>query len=608
MLSLPCCERKDQQQWTKKEAGKASQKKNNMNTNENSDGPVLLGMQREGVVDKQREPETASQEKNDINRNGDHVRPELSVAASTAPNAVNAETPAQRELVDTLSYLASLLGYCIGIGNVWRFPYLVGKWGGGAFVFAYAVCLIFVAMPLFLAELVMGQYTRKSTVDCFRMIRPRWVGLGYGQGVMIFLTIAYYNVVLAYSCVYIAGSLSTPVPWTDNTRVYWKDSVLNQQDADMGLGSVQWKLVAGLFAVTLICFLSLSFGKRILAKVTWVTVISPVVLLLVLLVRAAQLEGASDGINFYVGKFDASLLADAELWATACGQILFSLSPGFGTAITMSSYTHPRENVFKICIFVSLANSVFSIVGGFAIFSILGNLALTTGTTVAEVASSGGTGLAFVAIAEGIKNFGEASNVISVLFFAMLLLLGLDSSFAWIETFASYCEDFCHARGMRPQKWQLMAVLCTVFFLCGIAFCTQGGNQLLDIIDHYCTSYFLLLGCCLESIMFTVDFGWSRFVHAVTDATGDKLYGAAFWKLSLLATAPLATGCLFLQLLISDLKEPYGDYPAGFQAVGWITIVTCVALSLATCLRKGDSTLPSMASKADAEFPATSSI
>jgi len=108
--------------------------------------------------------------------------------------------------------------------------------------------------------------------------------------------------------------------------------------------------------------------------------------------------------------------------------------------------------------------------------------------------------------------------------------------------------------------------------------------------------------------MFTVDFGWSRFVHAVTDATGDKLYGAAFWKLSLLATAPLATGCLFLQLLISDLKEPYGDYPAGFQAVGWITIVTCVALSLATCLRKGDSTLPSMASKADAEFPATSSI
>jgi SNF family Na+-dependent transporter len=373
--------------------------------------------------------------------------------------------------------------------------------------------------------------------------------------------------------------------------------LLNQQDANMGLGSVQWELVAGLFTVTLICFFSLSFGKRILAKVTWVTVISPVVLLLVLLVSSAQLEGASDGINFYVGKFDASLLADAELWATACGQILFSLSPGFGTAITMSSYTHPKENVFRICIFVSLANSVFSIVGGFAIFSVLGNLALTTGTTVAEVASSGGTGLAFVAIAEGITNFGDARNVISVLFFAMLLLLGLDSSFAWIETFASYCEDLCHARGMHPQKWQIMAVLCTVFFLCGITFCTQGGNQLLDIMDHYCTSYFLLLGCCLESVMFTVDFGWSRFVHAVTDATGDKLYGAAFWKLSLFATTPLATGCLFLQLLISDLKKPYNDYPAGFQAVGWITLVTCVALSLATCLRKGNSTLPSMASK-----------
>ena len=88
------------------------------------------------------------------------------------------------------------------------------------------------------------------------------------------------------------------------------------------------------------------------------------------------------------------------MWATACGQILFSLSPGVGTAITLSSYTKPKEDVYRVCLIVSLSNSLFSIVGGLAIFSILGNLASTTGRTVEEVASQSGTGLAFISIAE----------------------------------------------------------------------------------------------------------------------------------------------------------------------------------------------------------------
>jgi len=562
----------------------------------------FLRQQKEGHAHAVQEPGEGSDERQDTD--GNREVPDSSAVVLTDSDPVDVRCPAgARELVDTMSYLAGLLGYCIGIGNLWRFPYLVGKWGGGAFVFAYAICLFFVAMPLFLAELVMGQHTQRSTVDCLKMIRPRWVGLGWGQTVMIFLTICYYDVVLAYSCVYIVGSLSTPLPWTGSTLSYWKESVLNQHNADKGLGDVQWKLAVALLAVTVICFFSLAFGKKILAKVTWVTVISPIVLLFVLLIRASQLEGASAGIDFYVGKFDSKLLTDGNLWATACGQILFSLSPGFGTAITMSSYTEPGEDVYRICIFVALANSAFSIVGGFAIFSILGNLAFMNETTVAEVASSGGTGLAFVAIAEGIKHFGDLSNTISVLFFMMLLQLGLDSSFAWIETFASVCEDFLLSRGITLQKWQIMAACCTAFFLCGLAFCTQGGNQLLDVIDHYCVSYFLLFGCCLEAIMFNADFGWRRFVHAATHASGRNLYGASFWRLTLLITAPLGTGALFLELFITDINERYGDYPDGFQVVGWASIGICVVLALATFLRKGGSTLPPWEDEAVPKVP-----
>ena len=98
----------------------------------------------------------------------------------------------------------------------------------------------------------------------------------------------------------------------------------------------------------------------------------------------------------------------------ACGQILFSLSPGMGTAITMSSYTAPKEDTFRVCIFVALANSAFSLTGGFAIFSILGNLAKRTGRTVAEIAGANGPGLAFVSIADGVVTFGAGANAMAV--------------------------------------------------------------------------------------------------------------------------------------------------------------------------------------------------
>ena len=345
----------------------------------------------------------------------------------------SAESSDGREQVGSAGYLLGLLGYAIGIGNLWRFPYLVGKFGGGAFVFAYLVCLFLVAIPLYLLEMTLGQHTRKSTVPCFTSIRPRWRSLGYAQAFMLFCALAYYNVLLAYASVYIAGSLVTPLPWTAEAMAmelfngtnlstitalinttegdiaalngsvvyplqspasyYWEVNVLNRY-ANLeghGLGPVQWKLAVGLLFVWVLVCISLSFGKKVLEQVTWVTVIGPVILVLVLLIQTTQLEGAGDGVRFYIGKFDARKLADMDLWATACGQILFSLSPGCGTAITMSSYTKPDEDIFRVCMIVSLSNSLFSLTGGFAIFSVLGT-ASNTDRTLSKIQNPLGHG------------------------------------------------------------------------------------------------------------------------------------------------------------------------------------------------------------------------
>lgn len=515
-----------------------------------------------------------------------------------------------REEVGHVEYLLALMGYAIGIGNLWRFPYLVGKWGGGAFVFAYLVSLVLVAAPLYLVEMAMGHQTRRSTIDCFKAIHPRWLGLGMAQAFMLFCCLTYFNVLIAYASYYVSASLVSPLPWSPEASggqsqggkslnyalMYWKSVVkLPEQVAlDDGLGPVQWKLALALLSVWLIVLFALAFGKRVLAKVTWVTVVSPVIMLAVLLIQSLTLEGAGNGISFYIGKFDYGKLLDVELWATACSQILFSLSPGFGTAISMSSYTRPKEDVIKVCISVAFCNSAFSIIGGFAIFSILGHLAHTTGQTVAEVASSSGPGLAFVAIAEAMQGYGRFANVASVLFFLTLLTLGLDSTFAWAETFVSIADDYCRGKGWKTPKIGIVIIICLTGFLLGLPYCTPLGSCLLDVVDHYVGSIFLLFACCFEAVVFTLGYTWTRLAAGLRSTTGKELRPTRFYQFLLGFVIPCATGLLALHLISANLRKSYGGYPAGLLAVGWSLLAVCVGLFTSTLCLSGQSTLPKM--------------
>lgn len=241
----------------------------------------------------------------------------------------------------------------------------------------------------------------------------------------------------------------------------------------------------------LITFFSVAFGKNILSNITYVTVTLPVVLMLVLVIVSATQEGAREGIEFYIGKFDGSELTKLSVWATALGQILFSLSPGFGTAITYSSFVSEKEDVYKAGMIVCVANSAFSLIAGFAIFAIVGHLAWEEGVSVEEVATRGGTGLAFITIAEGMSFFGSGiENVMSVLFYVMLLTLGLDSSYAWTETIVSSVEETLVSRGKNYRTWQVTLVLCIIMFLFGLVFTTRMGNEILDVSMLCCSRIF----------------------------------------------------------------------------------------------------------------------
>lgn len=512
-----------------------------------------------------------------------------------------------REEIHSTAYIFALVGYAIGIGNVWRFPYVISQNGGAAAVVAYLICAVLVAWPLFIYEMIVGQYTRKSFIRTWVAIRPRWLSFGWSQFLLLFVAQTYFSVVITYTLPYIAASCQEPLPWTDNTtsQIYWNTTILNGytnlNDKPPGPGPIQWRLAVSLLIFWIITFFSVAFGKNVLAQITYVTVIMPVVLMIILVIVATQQTGALQGIQFYIGKFEASELAQLNVWATALGQILFSLSPGFGTAITYSSYVSPKEDVYRAGIIVSVANSAFSLLGGFAIFSIIGHMAYESGQSVELIASKGGTGLAFVIIAEAMPLFGSAQNVMSVLFFVMLLTLGLDSSYAWTETIVSAVEETLEARGIKRPLWQTTLALCVIMFLIGLVFTTRMGNQILDVVDMFVGTIFLLIVCFMESIILNFDFGWKRLAYALKSATiGDRfpqgrtIFPKWLCRIDFHLTVPAATGLLALYQIVFVAQEHYGGYPVSLVAWGWTLLAVCIATMLLTIYKCDPTSLPSI--------------
>jgi len=501
----------------------------------------------------------------------------------------------ERKTVKTIHYLFALVGYAIGIGNVWRFPYVIATNGGAAAILAYMVCAFLVSWPLFLYEMILGQFSRLSANATYKAIHPRWESLGIAQFLLCFITLSFYMVIVSYTLPYILGSLMDPLPWIAVPAQTYFDDLVAGNEGDTFVMPILYSLII----MWVVVFFSVSFGKEILAKVTYITVISPLILTLILVVRTAFLPGAGDGIYFYIGKFEYEYLYKVSTWSTACSQVLFSLSPGFGTAITMSSFTDKKADIVQLWATVAISNTVFSIISGFGIFSILGNVAYNKGLPVEEVASAAGFELAFVMIAEAMQYFGPYKNIMSVFFFFMLFTLGLDSAFAWLETLTASIEDMMHDKGMaKKPEWLITLLLALTSFGIGLTFTTVGGFKYLDVLDHFVSTTFLLIVCFFESVMLNMNFGYPRLATALKASCGRSL-PTCLCRIDFHITVPAFTFFLGFYTLYTDIRVPYGGYSTKLLQFGWGSLIILIGAIPLTWFKGGKTIFPTAAEMED---------
>ncbi|CAF0766331.1 unnamed protein product [Brachionus calyciflorus] len=491
-------------------------------------------------------------------------------------------------------FFLSCLGYAVGLGAVWRFPYLCYKNGGGVFLIPYLIFLFFVGIPLFFLELNIGQFTSQGPFQCWKMA-PIFKGLGISMNISSFYFCLYYNMIIAYSLYYLINSFESPLPWskcdyawsspncTDDygdsfiiqcnqpdvykdfnglcynysgiagktpigwwsveKRLEYKKPVLPSQDyynnyilqKSNGLensGQLVWQLAVALGVAWIIVFFCVFKGIKSSGKVVYFTSLFPYVVLLILGINGWTLPGAGLGIEFYI-KPDFSKLLDINVWFDAAVQIFFTMSTSYGGLITLASYNKFHQHTLRDTLVITLSNALTAIFAGFVVFSYIGYLAHTTNQRVADVVSSG-SGLSFIVFPFAVTKLAGAPFW-SVMFFIMMLTLGLDSQFATLETVITSIEDAVPK--IKKYKKILIGALCVVMYSLGLPYCTRGGAYWIEIMDKFSSGWAVLLIGALECICIGWVYGFRNFQKDISMMIGKKCtdcilawYWAICWK------------------------------------------------------------------------------
>uniref|UniRef100_A0A8C6NNE9 Transporter n=1 Tax=Nothobranchius furzeri TaxID=105023 RepID=A0A8C6NNE9_NOTFU len=344
-----------------------------------------------------------------------------------------------------IEFILSVAGEIIGLGNVWRFPYLCYKNGGGAFFVPYVIFFVCCGIPVFFLETALGQFTSEGGITCWRKVCPLFEGIGYATQVIEAHLNVYYIVILAWAIFYLFNCFTTELPWAgcghywntgsrrSHRRRYLTSShlcfhirrrVLKISDGIEHMGGMRWELAMCLALAWFICYFCIWKGPKSTGKVVYVTATFPYFMLLILLIRGVTLPGAFDGIKFYLYP-DISRLSDPQVWVDAGTQIFFSYAICLGCLTALGSYNSYNNNCYRDCIMLCCLNSGTSFVAGFAIFSVLGFMAYEQNVPIEAVAESG-PGLAFIAYPKAVTMM-PLSPLWACLFFMMLIFLGLDS-------------------------------------------------------------------------------------------------------------------------------------------------------------------------------------
>jgi NSS family neurotransmitter:Na+ symporter len=422
-----------------------------------------------------------------------------------------------------LGFILASIGSAVGLGNVWRFPYITGQYGGAAFIAVYIGCVLAIGIPLMLAEFLIGRRTQRNPVGAFKTLRPRspWVLTGWLGVVSSFVILSYYAVVGGWVLHYVYLSLLNPFTGKSAEQITGQFVGMNANP----VLQILWLMIFMLFTIVIVSK-GISSGIEIANKIMMPLLFG---LLIGLLLYAVRREGAAAGLEFLLRPQWHELGRTAVL--EALGQALFSLSLGMGAMMTYGSYLSRQTNLVQCSFVVAAGDTLVAILAGFVVFPLVFSLGLEP---------SAGPGLVFQTLP---VVFGQlpAGDWIALAFFFLLSFAALTSSISLLEVACAYFID--ERRWSRQQASWILGI---IIFLLGIP--SAIGEAFLGFMDGLATSYLLPIGALLIAL-FT---GWA-LTHGERkeefSAGEDSELRYAGWSFLIRYVSPVAVILIFLHQL-----------------------------------------------------------
>ncbi|XP_040163592.1 sodium- and chloride-dependent GABA transporter ine isoform X1 [Anopheles arabiensis] len=506
--------------------------------------------------------------------------------------------PRKQHWANKMQFVLACIGYSVGLGNVWRFPYLCYKSGGGVFLVPYFIILLICGIPMLFMELAVGQYTGRGPIGALGQLCPLFKGTGLASVVVSFLMSTYYSVIIAYAIYYFFTSFRPELPWTDcshrwntpdcwiperlkhnltrpdmsrtPTEEFFENKVLQISHGIEYPGAMRWELVACLVCAWILVYFAIWKSIKSSAKVRYLTATLPFVLIVVFLGRSLTLEGADKGLHYFF-RPNWEELGRANVWINAAAQNFNSIGIAFGSMISFASYNKYNNNILHDTLAVSFVNAITSLLVGIFAFATIGNIALEQNTTVENVIS-GGPGLIFVVYPQALAKM-PAAQLWAVLFFFMLLCLGLNSQFAIVEVVVTSIQDGFPRWIKRKLVYHelLVLIVCVVSFFAGLPNLIQGGIYFFQLIDHYAASVSIMFLAFFETIAIAWFYGINRLSKNVKQMTGR--YPSFYLRFCLLIAVPLLLISLWIFSLINYEAPTYHNgkyhYPGWAHGLGW---------------------------------------
>ncbi|MEE0939217.1 sodium-dependent transporter [Methanobrevibacter sp.] len=420
----------------------------------------------------------------------------------------------QAQWDSSIAFIFAMIGAAVGLGNIWRFSYVLYSNGGGSFFIPYFTAIAIMGIPFLILEYGVGFSFKESFSKIMRKINPKFEIIAWILVLFVFIVTIYYMVILSWDLIYLLSSFT--FSWGTDAAAYFTQTVGGSSNLSNASFLLIPTTVGVLILWVILWFIAHRNVDKGIGRVSKILIPSLFVIMGIIIVYALTLPGADIGVSTLLTP-DWGKLMDVNIWLAAFAQIIFSLSMGQAIALTYASYLPENSKLIDNVLIVVASNSAFEILTAFGVFSILGYMSATSGTPMVQLITEG-TGLIFVVFPMIFNIMGPIGRVLAPLLFLAILFAGITSALGFFEPMLNSTVD---KLGWSRKK------AATILGIIGCAFSlilTTGiSSYLVGIIDSFVNEFGILLLIGVQCIIFAWFYGVDKFLPALNECSTFKV-------------------------------------------------------------------------------------